>query len=237
VTPAEAVAHEPSQYRFCTSFVVEGARLDAGALERELEALGDSVLVVGDAAALRAHVHTDEPERAVALGRAHGSVDALEVADMHEQIAARTYRLEHPVVVVAQGEGNRRLLESLGARVVDGVPADPDGAIVLDYPVPALLSALVAYSTDRTAAENESAMREAAAAVASAAVEEADEAALKAAVAELLAQPRSLLTVLAGAAAPPLDDFVAWVHETYPDVEVEVHEGGQRDAAVLLGAE
>ena len=234
---ADAAGHELSRYRFCTSFVVEGAGLDAAALERELEALGDSVLVVGDATALRAHVHTDEPERAVALGRARGVVDGLEVADMHEQIVARTYRLEHPVVVVADGEGNRRLLESLGARVVDRPPTDADGAIVLDYPVPALLSALVAYSTDRTVGENEAAMRAAAASVACAAVEEADEAALRAAAAKLLSEPRTLLTVLTGAGAPPLERFVAWLHEAYPDVEVEVHEGGQRGPAFLLGAE
>jgi dihydroxyacetone kinase-like predicted kinase len=69
------------------------------------------------------HVHTDEPERAVSLGRARGIVEALEVADMHEQIVARTHRLEQAacaVVAVADGAGNRELFESLGAIAVDG---------------------------------------------------------------------------------------------------------------------
>ena len=40
------------------------------ALERELERLGDSLLVVGDATALKVHVHTDDPGAALALGTA-----------------------------------------------------------------------------------------------------------------------------------------------------------------------
>ena len=121
--PLASVGHELSRYRFCTSFVVEGDGLDAGALERDLEELGDSVLVVGSESALRVHVHTDEPERAVSLAGARGVVEALEVADMHEQIVARTHRLEQAacaVVAVADGAGNQQLFESLGAIAVDG---------------------------------------------------------------------------------------------------------------------
>jgi hypothetical protein len=121
--PLESVTHELSRYRFCTSFVVEGEALDAAAFEEELERLGDSILVVGSETALRVHVHTDEPDRAVALGGARGVVEALEVADMHEQIVARTHRLEQAacaVVAVADGAGNQQLFESLGAIAVDG---------------------------------------------------------------------------------------------------------------------
>ena len=53
-----------------------------------LERLGDSVLVVGDAHTLKVHVHTDEPERATALFDGAGTVSRLDVADMHEQVAA-----------------------------------------------------------------------------------------------------------------------------------------------------
>ena len=53
-----------------------------------LEAIGDSVLVVGDAHTLKVHVHTDEPERATALFDGAGEVSHLDVADMHEQVAA-----------------------------------------------------------------------------------------------------------------------------------------------------
>ena len=54
-----------------------------------LEELGDSVLVVGDEATLKVHVHTDEPEDAVALFASAGEVSQLDVADMREQVAER----------------------------------------------------------------------------------------------------------------------------------------------------
>src|SRR5436309_2480925 len=72
--------------------VVEG-ELDAAAIERQLETLGDSLLVVGDEHAVKAHVHTDDPGRALSVGTAAGSIANVEIADMHRQIAARERRL------------------------------------------------------------------------------------------------------------------------------------------------
>src|SRR5204862_6309282 len=59
--------HASSTFRYCTNFAVTGHDLDPGAFIRELEEIGDSVLVVGDRATLKVHVHTDEPERATGL--------------------------------------------------------------------------------------------------------------------------------------------------------------------------
>ena len=59
--------HEDSRYRYCTNFIVSGEGLAGREFVAPLEGLGDSVLVVGDEATLKVHVHTDEPEAAVAL--------------------------------------------------------------------------------------------------------------------------------------------------------------------------
>ncbi|MBA3749119.1 MAG: DAK2 domain-containing protein, partial [Solirubrobacterales bacterium] len=59
--------HDSSTYRYCTNFAVTGRDLDPASWIAPLEALGDSVLVVGDVATLKIHVHTDEPEAAAAL--------------------------------------------------------------------------------------------------------------------------------------------------------------------------
>lgn len=59
--------HEDSRYSYCTNFIVTGAELEGRSFVSGLEQLGDSVLVVGDEATLKVHVHTDEPEAAVAL--------------------------------------------------------------------------------------------------------------------------------------------------------------------------
>ena len=126
--------HESSAYRYCTNFVVSGGGLAPGRTWVSLlEDIGDSVLVVGDATTLRVHVHTDDPETAVAVFGRAGTVERLDVADMHEQQEQRAARLatgaSRPaavavvrcgVVAVAAGAGMRRLYEQLGAHVIEG---------------------------------------------------------------------------------------------------------------------
>ncbi len=128
----DAIHQELSEFRYCTVFVVEGEDLDAEHLEAELDLLGDSLLVVGDPTALKVHVHTDEPGRALQLGTAMGTIEGIEIANMHKQTVERSERLieadphsghtlETGVVAVVPGIGNRRLFESYGAtRVIEG---------------------------------------------------------------------------------------------------------------------
>ncbi len=115
--------HEDSRFSYCTNFIVSGSGLDPREFLPRLEGLGDSVLVVGDEATLKVHVHTDEPETAVAVFEGAGEVTNLDVADMREQIAAREARLEAGrtgVLAVAAGKGLERLFGELGAHVVPG---------------------------------------------------------------------------------------------------------------------
>jgi dihydroxyacetone kinase-like predicted kinase len=53
----------------------------------------------------------------------------------------------------------------------------------------------------------------------------------------LLDGPRDVLTLLVGAGAPPLDDLTAHIRTRHPELEVEVHDGGQPHYALLLAAE
>ncbi len=113
--------HEDSRFRYCTNFIVTGSGLDGRSFVSGLEKLGDSVLVVGGDATLKVHVHTDEPETAMALFEGSGEVSQLDVADMREQIAERTARLQAgrcAAVAVVSGAGMRELYEGLGAFVV-----------------------------------------------------------------------------------------------------------------------
>jgi DAK2 domain fusion protein YloV len=115
--------HEDSRFRYCTNFIVSGSGLSSRDFLPRLEGLGDSVLVVGDEATLKVHVHTDEPEAAVALFEGAGEVTNLDVADMREQMAERSARLtagRTGVLAVAAGEGLERLFAELGAHVVPG---------------------------------------------------------------------------------------------------------------------
>jgi dihydroxyacetone kinase-like predicted kinase len=129
--------HESSTYRYCTNFAVTGRDLEASKWIAPLEALGDSVLVVGDAATLKVHVHTDDPELVVGLFRDVGEVSRLDVADMRAQVAERTARLAGAAngngsparqrdrcgaLAVVAGAGMAELFASLGVSVVDGGP-------------------------------------------------------------------------------------------------------------------
>jgi fatty acid kinase len=56
-------------------------------------------------------------------------------------------------------------------------------------------------------------------------------------VAKLLAEPRGVLTLLKGEEPPPLDGLLERLAADHPELEVEVHEGGQPHYPLLLGAE
>jgi len=94
-------------------------------------------------------VHTDRPGDALSLGTDIGTIDRIEIANMHEQTHRREERLlaavpdaetEHAVagiVAVVAGDGNRRLFESLAVngpiRVVEGGQTmNPSTADLLD---------------------------------------------------------------------------------------------------------
>ena len=134
----DAIHQELSRFRYCTVFLVEGKELDAGAVERALDPLGDSLLVVGDKSALKVHVHTDDPGAALRVGTSVGVLESVEIANMHRQTVERERRLgaaaASAVVAVVAGAGNKRLFESLGAtQIVEGGQSmNPSAAALLD---------------------------------------------------------------------------------------------------------
>ena len=125
----DAIHQELSLYRYCTVFLIEGEQLDQDALEAQLDRLGDSLLIVGDDRALKVHLHTDDPGAALSLGTVAGTIDRIEIANMHEQAQKREERLlaavpdaqaeraTAGVVAVVAGAGNRRLFEDLARGV------------------------------------------------------------------------------------------------------------------------
>ena len=312
----EAVHQEASRYRYCTVFVVEGDDLDRTVLERNLARLGDSLLVVGDTAALKAHVHTDDPGAALRAGTALGVIERVEISNMHVQTAQREERLSHSgtddrrtaVVAVVAGEGNRRLFESMGATgIVDGgetmnpstdelleaiestraqeavvlanndnvVLAAQQAARLAKLPVQVVptsslqagLGAMLGYDSLADAETNAAAMAELASGIATGAVTVASRAVsvdgldvepgaylgladgepiaggtsfdtvASSVVEALLGKPRDVLTFITGADEPELGRLLAQVAERHPELELEVHPGGQPHYPLLLSAE
>jgi DAK2 domain fusion protein YloV len=310
--PLEAVHRELSRYRYCTTFFVEGEQVEREQLEAELGALGDSLLVVGTQGAVKAHVHTDDPGRALSIATALGVVEEIDIMNMHAQTVARTDRLAREgavtaVVAVCSGAGNKRLFESLGAACVDAggfmspstaellaaiealaepevivlpnnknvTPAAQQAAeasekrvrVVATRTLQAGLGALVAFEPDRPAAENEAEMKRAAAAVRSGAVTRASRSATiggleveqgqflglvegepvtsgpvlepvgREVVERLLGEASDVLTVLIGEGVEAAEELVEAVRDAHPDLEIEVHDGGQPRYLLLFAVE
>ena len=116
------------KYGYCTEYLVSGEKLDARAtLERMLE-LGDSVLVVGDETLLRVHLHTIEPDTAIAYGRSLGALSQIKVGDIEAQAQEFVGHVKDGgyerdigvvgVVAVVSGQGLEEVFRSLGASAI-----------------------------------------------------------------------------------------------------------------------
>jgi len=133
--------------------------------------------------------------------------------------------------------------------------------------IPAGLAAVVAFEPSRSADENAAAMEQVLAEVATGAVTVASrdvelnglavrkgnylglldgepvaggerfEEVARAVVERLLAEPRDVLTLLTGEDEPPLAELVRELEQRHPELELDVHDGGQPHYPLLLAAE
>jgi len=141
---AAAVAPREQGWGYCTEFLINGPGLDVEAIQKELSALGESALVVGDTDLVRVHIHTGDPAGLIAAASSRGRMSKLKVEDMsaqHHDVLARAEALEAGTEVVgaatqerpqappkaigvasvAPGDGFREIMGSLGAdSVVSG---------------------------------------------------------------------------------------------------------------------
>jgi DAK2 domain fusion protein YloV len=113
--------HASETYRYCTNFAVTGHGLEASRYVTKLEEIGDSVLVVGDHATLKIHVHTDDPEQATLVFEGTGEVSRLDVADMHAQVVEREARLSGVAGSNGHGNGNGAAASNGGGTAVADV--------------------------------------------------------------------------------------------------------------------
>ncbi len=87
VIPAAQIALDLPEggWGYCTEFLIEGNNLDTELIRGQIEALGNSVLVVGEAELVKVHVHTDDPTRVINLANGYGKLLKLNVGDMSTQ--------------------------------------------------------------------------------------------------------------------------------------------------------
>jgi uncharacterized protein len=80
-----SVALPEGGWGYCTEFLIEGTHLDLDRIKTQIEALGNSVLVVGEPELVKVHVHTDDPSRVITLAGGYGKLLKLNVGDMSTQ--------------------------------------------------------------------------------------------------------------------------------------------------------
>jgi uncharacterized protein len=126
-----AVALPEEGWGYCTEFLIEGTNLDIDRIKAQIEALGNSVLVVGEPELVKVHVHTDDPTRVITLAGGYGKLLKLNVGDMstqHRRILeseSQADRSPRPngvgLVAVVAGSGLVEIFRGLGVdAIVEG---------------------------------------------------------------------------------------------------------------------
>ena len=125
------VALPEGGWGYCTEFLIEGSALDLELIRKQIEALGNSVLVVGEPELVKVHVHTDDPSRVITLAGGYGKLLKLNVGDMstqHRRILegeGQASRVPRPngvgLVAVVAGSGLVEIFRGLGVdAIVEG---------------------------------------------------------------------------------------------------------------------
>jgi DAK2 domain fusion protein YloV len=141
---AHALETPDEGWGFCTEFLIESPSQSFETVRGDLGPMGNSAVIVGDDQLVRVHIHTLDPGSLIAHATSYGTLQKLKVEDMtrqHHEILAH----EPPgagdtvpampsdgngfaavptgqvgVVAVAVGDGFKRILQELGAGVVEG---------------------------------------------------------------------------------------------------------------------
>ncbi len=122
---ARALPAAERKFGYCTELIIKGSVLDQNQVRRWVESQGDSVLVVGDAATTKVHVHTLHPGSLIEFAISIGSVHDLKIQNMddqHEEFVqlrrAPAPTADISVVAVVAGAGLEKVFRSLGTTFI-----------------------------------------------------------------------------------------------------------------------
>lgn len=135
---------EGSSFRYCTEFLVHSDTVDENLAKEFLATMGDCDLMVGMHPHFKVHVHANRPDAVLGWFLDHDAqISEVHIHNMQLQSAARSEaiaadeqgaRKSLGFVSVAAGEGNARILKSLGVDVVvsGGQTMNPSTKDLLD---------------------------------------------------------------------------------------------------------
>ncbi len=134
---------EGSEYRYCNEFLVDSDTLVPEEALDFLQTMGDCELCVGSTPKFKVHVHSNTPDQVLKYFLDRGQISEVHIHNMDLQSQERTRKIaeeEAPemkplgFVAVAAGEGNAKILKSLGVDVVvsGGQTMNPSTKDLLD---------------------------------------------------------------------------------------------------------
>jgi len=106
------IAHADEGFGYETMYLLQanpGRSLDLDAIRDHLESIGESVLVAGDARALKVHVHNERPDEVIGYGLSNGSLSRISVENLDNQ--ARDIREARATEFTGTDEGAAAALE------------------------------------------------------------------------------------------------------------------------------
>jgi len=128
-------------YGYCTNFLLEGQKLDLEKIRKKLSKKGQSLIVAGNGATVRIHIHSFNPgevlEYATHLGKLH-QIDIINMDDQYTEFIKlqkeRMSKVNVAVVTVASGDGFFDVFNSLGASIIipGGQTMNPSVREILD---------------------------------------------------------------------------------------------------------
>ena len=126
----------PGEYGYDVQFLMRGSGLDVAAVRRSMENLGWSVLVVGDSAAIKVHIHAHNPAPPLDYAvKAGAQLDDIVVENMSRQAQAFHSQRTQPgtaVIAAADGAGFHALLRDLGCQsIIDSSAGNPAAEEIL----------------------------------------------------------------------------------------------------------
>ncbi|MFE9565269.1 DAK2 domain-containing protein [Streptomyces sp. NPDC006487] len=130
--PQAPCAEEHGGPAYEVIYLLEAAETEVDRLRTRLDALGDSLVVVGGDGLWNVHVHVDDPGAAVEAAVVAGRPYRIRITHFgDERRRARGERSQRAVVAVVQGEGLAGLCGEAGATTVLARPGEPPAAAEL----------------------------------------------------------------------------------------------------------
>lgn len=124
--PQEPCAEEHGGPAYEVIYLLEAPEAEVDRLRTRLDALGDSLVVVGGDGLWNVHVHVDDPGAAVEAAVVAGRPYRIRITHFgDERRRARGERTQRAVVAVVQGEGLAGLCGEAGATTVLARPGEP----------------------------------------------------------------------------------------------------------------